>query len=193
MQIMLILAHPKKGSFNHAIAERIHACIHQLGHSVWSHDLYEENFDAVYRFDHADQEDVLVQLHREQIRRCDGLIIVHPNWWGQPPAILKGWMDQVLVEDVAYGFDPDDNGSGVPTGLLHAEQALIINTSNTPLEREQSVFQDPLEMIWKNCVLYYCGIKNVERKVFRVIADSTYEDRTAWLAEAENLVQQYFK
>ncbi len=24
-----------------------------------------------------------------------GIVIVHPNWWGQPPAILKGWIDRV--------------------------------------------------------------------------------------------------
>jgi len=192
MKIMLILAHPKKESFNHAIAERIHDGLQKLGHSVWSHDLYEEAFDAVYRFENVEKEDVLVQRHRDQLMSCEGLIIVHPNWWGQPPAILKGWIDKVLVEGVAYGFDPDDNGSGVPAGLLRAKQALIINTSNTPLEREQTVFQDPLEMIWKNCVLHYCGIENVERKVFRVIADSTYEDRTAWLAEVESMVRKHF-
>ncbi|MFF2089500.1 NAD(P)H-dependent oxidoreductase [Paenibacillus sp. NPDC058174] len=192
MQIMLILAHPKNGSFNHAIAERIHESLQMLGHAVWFHDLYEEAFDAVYRFEKLDQEDVLVQRHRDQLTNCDGLIIVHPNWWGQPPAILKGWIDKVLVEGVAYGFDPDDNGGGIPVGLLHAKHALIMNTSNTLLEREQTEFQDPLETIWKNCVLRYCGIDNVERTVFRVIADSTYEERTAWLAEAENKVRQYF-
>ena len=28
---------------------------------------------------------------------ADGIVVVHPNWWGQPPAILKGWVDRVLV------------------------------------------------------------------------------------------------
>jgi len=192
MQIMLILAHPKKGSFNHAIASRVHNELLKLGHSVWFHDLYEEAFDAVYRPENADQEDWLTRMHRDRVIGCDGLIVVHPNWWGQPPAILKGWIDKVLVEGTAYGFDPEDNGSGVPVGLLRATQALIINTSNTPLERERAEFQDPLETIWKNCVLHYCGVENVERKVFRVIANSAYEDRTAWLAEAESMVRQYF-
>ena len=29
-------------------------------------------------------------------------LVVHPNWWGQPPAILKGWIDRVIRPGIAY-------------------------------------------------------------------------------------------
>jgi len=54
--------------------------------------------------------------------------VVHPNWWGQPPAILKGWIDRILRPGVAYQFLEGDAGEGVPVGLLKAETALIFNT-----------------------------------------------------------------
>ena len=42
--------------------------------------------------------DDLTALHQREIKEADGIVVVHPNWWGQPPAILKGWVDRVLRE-----------------------------------------------------------------------------------------------
>jgi putative NADPH-quinone reductase len=55
-----------------------------------------------------------VQAHCGEIARAEGIIIVHPNWWGQPPAIMKGWIDRVFRPGVAYRFTEDDKGDGVP-------------------------------------------------------------------------------
>ena len=44
--------------------------------------------------------------------RADGIIAIHPNWWGQPPAMLKGWIDRVLRPDVACKFLEGDGGEG---------------------------------------------------------------------------------
>jgi NAD(P)H dehydrogenase (quinone) len=55
----------------------------------------------------------VIELHCREIADVDG-IIVHPNWWGQPPAILKGWVDRVLRPGVAYRFLEGDAGEGVP-------------------------------------------------------------------------------
>lgn len=48
---------------------------------------------------------------------------------------MKGWVDRVLREEVAYIFPKEDNGGGLPIGLLKAKAALVFNTSNTPEER----------------------------------------------------------
>jgi len=45
-----------------------------------------------------------IKQHCEEIALVDGIVIVHPNWWGQPPAILKGWVDRVIRPGVAYEF-----------------------------------------------------------------------------------------
>ena len=97
--------------------------------------------------------------HCEEIASADGIIIVHPNWSGMPPAILKGWIDRVLRMEVAYRFVANDQGEGVPVGLLQAKVAMVFNTTNTPDERERKVFGDPLETLWKNCVSDLCGVR----------------------------------
>jgi putative NADPH-quinone reductase len=128
----------------------------------------------------------------EELTLAEGLVFVHPNWWGQPPAILKGWVDRVIRPGVAYRFLPGDQGEGVPQGLLRARCALVFNTSNTPLAREQKVFGDPLERIWADCILHFCGVGEVRRRMFSTVADSTPEQRASWLEEARALVRDVF-
>jgi putative NADPH-quinone reductase len=101
-------------------------------------------------------------------------------------------VDRVIRPGVAYEFKEGDSGEGVPCGLLKAKAALVFNTSNTPAEREQEVFGDPLEMIWKNCIFGLCGVKNVHRRTFSVIVTSTPQRRETWLAEVRETVNTYF-
>jgi len=133
-----------------------------------------------------------VALHCREIAEADGIVVVHPNWWGKPPAILAGWIDRVLRPGVAYRFLPGDAGEGTPVGLLRARAALVLNTSNTFAGREARVFGDPLERIWRDCVFGLCGVPRVERRTFGVVATSAPEQRRAWLEEVRGLVRHLF-
>jgi NAD(P)H dehydrogenase (quinone) len=195
MKILVILGHPKKGSFNHAIAETVVKTLLMNNHEVIFHDLYEEKFDPVLAGEEIPRDcglDPVLQKHCNELADAGGMIIVHPNWWGQPPAILKGWIDRVIRPGIAYEFLEGDGGEGVPSGMLKSQSALVFNTANTPEEREINVFKDPLETIWKNCIFDLCGIKNFYRKTFRLIVTSSAEQRKAWLGEVEEVVTKYF-
>ena len=195
MNISIILAHPNPGSFNHAIANTAADVLRQNGHQVILHDLCQEQFPPLlstgeFQKD-ADLEPVVAR-HCAEIATADGIIIVHPNWWGMPPAILKGWIDRVLRPEVAYRFLEGDQGEGVPVGLLKAKAAIVFNTANTPDGRERKVFGDPLETLWKNCVFGLCGVKNVHRRTFSVVVTSTLQQRAQWLAEVREIVNAQF-
>jgi NAD(P)H dehydrogenase (quinone) len=47
VKISVILGHPKRGSFNHAIAETVVQALKTGGHEIAFHDLYKEAFDPV--------------------------------------------------------------------------------------------------------------------------------------------------
>jgi putative NADPH-quinone reductase len=195
MNIFIILAHPNPGSFNHAIANTAADTLRRNGHKVILHDLCQEQFPPLLSAAELQKDaklDSAVARHCKEIAKADGIIIVHPNWWGMPPAILKGWIDRVLRPEVAYRFVEGDQGEGVPVGLLKARAAIVFNTANTPEERERKVFGDPLETLWKNCVFDLCGVKNVQRRTFAVVITSTPQQRAAWLAEVRETVQQFF-
>lgn len=195
MKISVILGHPRRGSFNHAIAERAMQTLDKNGHEAMYHDLYEERFDPILPSDEIPMEsriDAPLKKYCDEIALSEGIIIVHPNWWGQPPAILKGWIDRVLRPGVAYAFAEGDSGEGIPIGLLRAQAALVFNTSNTPEKREMAVFGDPLEAIWKRCIFDLCGVKNFKRRNYGVIVTSTLQQRTMWLRDVQKMVSETF-
>ena len=193
MNITVILAHPDKNSFNHAIAQTVVGEIESHGNTAWFHDLYEEKFDPVLPASEIAKDVVLsqeIQAHCAEISSADGIVVIHPNWWGQPPAILKGWIDRVIRPGIAYEFIGEDGGAGIPHGLLKAKFALVFNTSNTPTERERMVFGDPLERLWKNCIFELCGVKNFYRRMFSIIVVSSHKDRENWLNESKETVKR---
>ena len=195
MRVLVILAHPSAESFNAAIARAAVEELERNGHEVAFHDLYAEKFDPILPMEEIPKDAPLaadLDLHCREISAADGIIIVHPNWWGQPPAILKGWVDRVIRPGCAYEFLEGDGGEGIPIGLLKARAALVFNTSNTPMERERAVFGDPLETLWKNCIFDLCGVKNFYREMFGVIVTSTLEQRQGWLERVRDVVRAYF-
>lgn len=195
MQISVILGHPSPGSFNHAIAAVAVQTLESCGHSAVFHDLNREGFDPVLPCDEIPKGapvDPAVQHHCDEIARADGIVIVHPNWWGQPPAILKGWIDRVIRPGIAYEFLPGDRGEGVPVGLLKARTAVVFNTSNTMPEREMAVFGDPLETLWKNCVFGLCGVPQFVRRTYSVVVTSSPEQRQMWLDDVRKTVELCF-
>jgi len=195
MKVSLILANPRSGSFNHAIAEVARKTLQSCGHQVAFHDLYIERFDPILRYEEIPKSaavDIAVQKHCEEIASAEGIIIVHPNWWGMPPAILKGWVDRVIRPGVAYEFLEGDSGDGVPHGLLRAKKAIVFNTSNTFPEREHQIFDDPLETLWRNCIFGLCGIEEFYRKTYSVVVTSSLALRKAWLEDVRETVADYF-
>jgi NAD(P)H dehydrogenase (quinone) len=195
MKISLILAHPKAGSFNHAIAEAARSALVSSGHEVSFHDLYQEGFDPILPYEEIPKGadvDPIIRKHCDEIASADGIIIVHPDWWGMPPAILKGWVDRVIRPGVAYEFLEGDSGEGVPKGLLKARKAVVFNTSNTSPERESQIFGDPLETLWKNCIFGLCGVKEFYRTTYSVIVTSSPAQRKAWLEDVKETFTTIF-
>jgi putative NADPH-quinone reductase len=195
MRISVILAHPNPESFNHATAQTAVDAIKANGHRIFFHDLYQEKFDPRLNLEELANDAILppvTRKHCDEIAAVDGIVIVHPNWWGQPPAILKGWVDRVIRPGVAYEFTEGDSGEGIPNGLLKARAALVFNTSNTKSEREEGVFGDPLETIWKNCIFGLCGVNNFHRRMFNVIVTSTDDQRRDWLGDVEKDINHFF-
>jgi putative NADPH-quinone reductase len=189
MNFSIILANPGIKSFNHAIAQTAREILQSQNISYFYHDLYQESFPPVLEYSETKRNAILpsiISQHCEEIKSVDGIIIVHPNWWGQPPAILKGWIDRVIRPEVAYRFVENDKGEGVPEGLLKAHIGVVFNTANTLAERELQVFGDPLQTIWKNCVFGLCGVNNFVRKTFSVMITSTPDMRKDWLNEVRD-------
>jgi NAD(P)H dehydrogenase (quinone) len=187
MNALVVLAHPKAGSFNHALADVVRRTLDEAGVSVVYHDLYAEAFDPVMTAEEIEAKvstDPLVERHCRELAEADLVAVVHPNWWGQPPAILKGWVDRVVRQGLAYRFTA--NG---PEGLLRVRGALVLNTANTPLETEMKLFGDPLANLWDACTFGFIGVPKVLRRLYEPVIVSTEPQRKEWLEDARQATQ----
>lgn len=192
MKASVILAHPYQESFNHAIYNAVCSKLENLDVLTFKHDLYSEGFNpvlSVRELGSDSSDDPLVKLYAAELIASDLIFFIHPNWWGQPPAILKGYIDRVIRPPHAYDFPKDDSGGGLPIGKLKGKSCIVFNTANTAEEREENYFGDPLEKIWRKCVCGFCGIEKYHRKVFSIVVDSDIEQRKVWLLEIDRLVE----
>jgi len=190
MNIYVLLGHQNPGSFCHAIASAAVEELKAAGHEVVCHDLYAERFDPILPHDEIPKGaavDPVVEQHCREVAAADGYVVVHPNWWAMPPAILKGWLDRVLRQGVAYQFGP-----GGVEPLLSGRRAVVLTTSNTPREDELRLFGDPLENLWKACIFNFCGVDNFYRRNFESIVMSTPQQRSTWLDEVRTIIRQRF-
>jgi NAD(P)H dehydrogenase (quinone) len=192
MLALIVVANPSPNSLSHGMASAAKRVLVARGYEVAYHDLYVEHFDPVQptgEVGNVSSSNGLVEQHCSDLARADLILIFHPNWWGQPPAILKGWVDRVFRLNIAYAYPPGVGLEGIPVGLLRARHAIVVNTSNTPAEREATVFGDPLERLWKNCVFSLCGVSSVIRRMYAPVSSSTDQQRATWLSEVTALVE----
>ncbi|MBN1910832.1 MAG: NAD(P)H-dependent oxidoreductase [Pirellulales bacterium] len=191
MKMLLIIGHQNPSSFCHAIAQTAREELEAAGHEVVFHDLYVDGFNPVLTEEELRAEEPacpVVKQHISELLSADGLVIVHPNWWAGPPAMLKGWIDRVIRNGPVYRFGE----GGVVLGQLGDKRALVLTTSNTPRDMELKLYGDPLENFWKTCVLGFCGLERFRRHNFESIVMSTPEQRRQWLDEVRRLVREDF-
>ena len=181
MNASIILAHPRPGSLNHALAAAAAEALSQAGVVVRFHDLYAEGFDprlAPEELESTVFVDDLARRHAAEILEAERIVVIHPSWFFQVPAVLKGWIDRVLREGVAFERAED----GVH-GRLRAELALVVTTANAPRSYEENVLGDPLTTFWRDCVWLPAGVGLVERRVLGPVRGSSPAQRGAWLDE----------
>ena len=157
MKILEILCHPRPGSFNHTLASSARDTLSALGHTVLFHDLHGEGFDPVLDSSELSRLyslDDLVQEHSRQLAEAEGLLIFHPDWWSQPPAMLKGWVDRVFRQGVAYELEGEEGSEKKWKPLLVGKKGLVFCTSDA----EQGERPGALESLWKDAILGRCGM-----------------------------------
>jgi len=77
-------------------------------------DLYARNFNPVMdaeerrRYHTPGDNELLVADELADLRWCDTLIFVYPTWWFGLPAMLKGWLDRVLIPHATFTLPTQD-------------------------------------------------------------------------------------
>lgn len=142
----------------------------ERGAEVRVHDLLADGFDPMLRLAPeeryatlpAGEVDPLVYRYGEDVRWAQAYVVVHPVWWFAPPAILKGWVDRVLVDGVAI----HQPAAGPPEGLLDGRRALVVQTFNAPRAVDTLFMRNLSEVFWRRAVFGSIGVRQVKRVAF---------------------------
>jgi putative NADPH-quinone reductase len=133
MRALVVYCHPDAASFNAAIRDLVLERLTQAGADLRQHDLYAEGFDPVLSqaewrgYLETPANRMAVAARADDIAWCDTLIFVYPTWWYGPPALLKGWLDRVLLPDVAF-LMPDAAHRTIRPGLTHVTRLGVFTT-----------------------------------------------------------------
>ncbi|WP_226475753.1 NAD(P)H-dependent oxidoreductase [Pseudomonas sp. MWU16-30323] len=124
MKVLIVHAHPEPQSFTAALRDQAIATLQAQGHEVQVSDLYAMHWNPVASasdFTSRENPEYLVyaleqrlgvksqsiaadiQQELDKLLWADLLILNFPIFWFSAPAMLKGWIDRVLVSGVCYG------------------------------------------------------------------------------------------
>ncbi|WOQ71953.1 NAD(P)H-dependent oxidoreductase [Bacillus stratosphericus] len=117
----IVYAHPWDGSYNHAILTSITEKLETKREPFQVIDLYKDGFNPVFtaeelkHFHKGETPYLLVKDYQEKLKQSTELVFIFPVWWWDLPAILKGFIDKVMLSGFAF---IEDQNTGTLKGLL---------------------------------------------------------------------------
>mgnify|MGYP001317836664 CR=1 FL=1 len=135
MHALIVYCHPNSESFSKAVLEQV---VERLKHQQVDYeliDLYEDDFQPVLtkcelnRYLDTSVNRQGIEPHIEALQRCDTLIFIYPTWWYGLPAMIKGWLDRVLVPGVAFKLTEQ---GAVKPNLQNIKKLAVFTTCGAP-------------------------------------------------------------
>ena len=184
---LIVYCHPYEMSLSAAVLTAVEAGLDRVGRSFEVCDLYADGFDPVLRapdlalYGEGGTNDELVRRYQGQLSRARHLVLVAPVWWNDIPAMLKGWIDKVML----VGFSWEATGHGLSGTLGRVIESVdVFTTSAEPTERLRAAIMATL----MDGTFAQLGVERRSWHNFGGIDLSTPEDRKGWLAEVERIV-----
>ncbi len=164
MKTTIILAHPWHGSFNKAILDTTLAQLKKRNKAYQVIDLNMDNFDPVLGegdlalFSKGQYKDPQVGAYQNMLKESDEVVFIFPIWWFDAPAILKGFLDKVMLKDFAY----TEASTGLKGLLTHVQRTTVITTSEVPTWYLKFLSGNPIQATFIRRTLHGIGLKNAK-------------------------------
>ena len=178
-------------SLSHAVAAAVGSALGESGVRVVHSDLYAEGFQPLLTESELKRRisfDPLVQRAVSELRAADLLVCAHPDWWGQPPAMLKGWLDRLFRPGVAYDYRGPEFAGKQHVPLLVGRGALICCTTDQSYAEKEgaALVIDPL---WRN-ICAFCGIAPVRVHILYEARATHRRRQQQWFQEAADMAHE---
>ncbi|MGE7904600.1 NAD(P)H-dependent oxidoreductase [Peribacillus sp. NPDC094092] len=165
MNVLVIYTYPNHKSLSHAFLEKVIKGSKENSNikGLQVLDLYEEGFNPLLEFnEHKRRRDMhrdpQLEKYRNQITWADKIVFVYPIWWGRPPAMLMGYIDQLFSANFAYR----DKKGVFPEGLLKGKSVVCVSTMKGPAKYPLLWLNDAHKILMKRALFNFVGIKKVK-------------------------------
>ena len=114
MRVLHLYCHPLPESFHAGIKAAAQDGLAKAGHEVDLLDLYAEGFQPVLgeeerrRYHEPGHRPPDMEPYIDRLRRAEALVVQFPTWCFGPPAMLKGFLDRVMLPGVAFDISNPD-------------------------------------------------------------------------------------
>ncbi len=163
MKSLIVLAHPSHNGHARKIAEAYKNAKQAKGHEVKLVDLYSQEYTCeLLCFENIREmtPPALQKTFEDQVTWADEIVMVHPIWWGLPPAVMKNWVDLTFWVHFAYKYMPD----GKVQPMLEGKIAKIFATAGGPSWWYHLPIL-PLRQFWITTLFNFVGIDVVDFKI----------------------------
>ena len=115
MRVLYLFCHPLRESFHGALLGEALAGLKAAGHDVDLLDLYQEGFDPVLsaearrNYHDTSRNQAGLEAHVARLKAADALVLQFPTWCFGPPAMLKGYLDRLIMPGVAFDISDPAN------------------------------------------------------------------------------------
>ena len=189
--ILLVDGHPdrRKGRFIHALTDAYAKGATEAGHAVRCLVVSELGFPPMERAEDFNdgKPPPPVRAAQEAIRWADHVVILYPLWLGSMPALLKGFLEQVMRPGFAFAAG---SGRGLPKKLLKGKSARIVVTMGMPAMFYSVVYRAHSLKSLKRNILAFCGIRPVRTSIIGLVEGQSARARDAWLRKMEAFGRQ---
>lgn len=159
------------------------------GHEVRLIHLSKLKFDPILHKGYLEIQELEedLKLAQKDILWAQHLVFVYPIWWGSVPALLKGFLDRVLLPGFAFKYKKD---SPWWDRLFKGRTGRLIITTDAPWWWNKFAYGDPAVRMMKKAVLEFCGVKSVKVTQFDEIKNRSREVVERYLSKAYKLGQR---
>ncbi len=182
-RILVINGHPGRDRLCDAVLNAYVEGATAAGADIRVFHLRDVEFDPVLHEGYKQRQEWEPGLQEiaDGLEWCEHLTLVFPMWWGQMPALLKGFVDRVVLPGVAFKYR--EKGPFWDR-LLAGRSGDALITMDTPPWYLWLKYGNPLPKLIRGQVFGFVGIKPVRLFKFGPTRGQQNKVYEKWLARA---------
>ena len=188
-KILIINGHPDKESFNFGLSKAYKKGAKTSNAEIMEINIRDLVFNPNLQYGYRKRTELEPDLvnSQEKLKWADHIVWIYPIWWGSIPAIMKGFLDRVLLPGFAF---KKREGSVWWDKYFTGKTSRLICTMDQPTWFYRIINKSPSHFAMKKLTLYFIGVKSVRITAIGPLRLSKEEFRNKWLRKVEKLGKQ---